>query len=790
MDTRRNQMTKQTNTTLSAPAEAILAERYAQRDDDGNIVETPKDVFTRVATSVAAAERTESDRQRYGDDFFDVMMTGKFLPNSPTIVNAGVEAAGGAGCLSACFVLSPEDDMQSIMDVASDAAMIEKWGGGVGFGFSQLRPRKDKIKTTHGQACGPVAVMRLYSQVGATLTQGSFRLGAHMGQLSVSHPDVREFIHCKDGDDTLSNFNISVQLTNDFMTAVLMDADYNLVNPRNDDVVETISAKELWREICESAWKTGDPGVVFMDRVLETQPNPQMGDIQTSNPCAEQFLEEYGNCCLGSINLDLHCDAGAGRIDFRALEATVRLTVRFLDDVIEINTFPLERLRDVNLATRRIGLGVMGWADALSKLNVPYDSSEAISLAEETSLFIERIAWDESARLAEERGAYPEYENSALKRARDAEGLPAVRHSAVTTVAPTGTISRLAGCSSGIEPYFALAWKSNVLWSDQETAELKVMDAPRSILDALVRANGGDERAAREALKPVYKAGPDAVAGFVKSLGLDPGAFRTAMEIEPTAHVDMQAAWQKGISNGVSKTVNLSNEATVEDVEEVFLRAWRTNCKAVTIYRDGSKDLQVLETSSSSKEGEDEPAPQYRVTRDRPDSLVGVSKRMSTGHGNMYVTVNADPETNAPFEVFTVLGKAGGCDNANLEAISRLTTLALRSGINPEEIVEQLRNITCCPSWDNGRTINSAPDAMASVLALYTSGVIPGGVPETPQEDVAYQPKLGPVAGGMDLPGEPLGFGGYGSRCRDCGSTDLVPQDGCMTCSACGYSKC
>ena len=783
-------MTKQTNTTLSGQAEAILAERYAQRDEDGNAMETPKDVYTRVATAVAAAERTESDRQRYGEYFFDVMMTGKFLPNSPTIVNAGVEATGGAGCLSACFVLSPEDDMQSIMDVASDAAMIEKWGGGVGFGFSQLRPRDDKIKTTHGQACGPIAVMKLYSQVGATLTQGSFRLGAHMGQLRVSHPDVREFIHCKDGDDALSNFNISVQLTDDFMAAVQSNGTHELVNPRSGEVVKTVQARELWAEICESAWKTGDPGVVFMDRVLETQPNPQMGDIQTSNPCAEQFLEEYGNCCLGSINLDLHCDTEARDFDFRSLEATVRLTVRFLDDVIEVNTFPLERLREVNLATRRIGLGVMGWADALSRLNIPYDSKEALSLAEQVSLFIERVAWDESARLAEERGAYPEYENSALKRQRDADGLPAVRHSAVTTVAPTGTISRLAGCSSGIEPHFALAWRSNVLWSDQTKAQMKTMDAPRPILDALVYASGGDEKAARKALGPLLKEGQDAVAEFVKSLGLDPSAFRTAMEIEPTAHVDMQAAWQKGISNGVSKTVNLSNEATVEDVEEVFLRAWRTKCKAVTIYRDGSKDLQVLETSSSSKEEEGDSAPQYRVTRDRPDSLVGVSRRMTTGHGNMYVTVNADPETNAPFEVFTVLGKAGGCDNANLEAISRLTTLALRSGIDPEEIVEQLTNITCCPSWDKGRLINSAPDAMASVLALYISGVIPGGVPETLQEGVAYQPKLGPVAGGIDLPGEPLGFGGYGSRCRDCGSTDLVPQDGCMTCSACGYSKC
>ena len=305
-----------------------------------------------------------------------------------------------------------------------------------------------------------------------------------------------------------------------------------------------------------------------------------------------------------------------------------------------------------------------------------------------------------------------------------------------------------------------------------------------------MRANGGDERAARKSLEPLLEEGADAVAEFVKSLGLDPGTFRTAMEIEPSVHVDMQAAWQRGISNGVSKTVNLPNEATVEDVAEVFLRAWRTKCKAVTIYRDGSKDLQVLETPSSAKAEDVEPTPQYRVTRDRPDSLVGVSKRMTTGHGNMYVTVNADPETNAPFEVFTVLGKAGGCDNANLEAISRLTTLALRSAIDPQEIIEQLRNITCCPSWDNGRTVNSAPDAMATVLALYTSGVIPGGVPEQPKEDVAYQPKLGPVAGGMDLPGEPLGFGGYDKRCRDCGSTQLIPQDGCMTCAACGYSKC
>ena len=382
----------------------------------------------------------------------------KFLPNSPTLVNAGT----GRGCLSACFVVSPEDGMESIMQVAHDAAMIEKWGGGIGFGLSKLRPRSDKISTTHGQACGPIAVMKLYSSVGATLTQGAFRLGAHMGQLRDSHPDVQEFIHCKDDDDTLQNFNISVQITDGFMRAVEEDAEWPLINPRDElngegplnEVVATIPARELWEEIAESAWKTGDPGVAFIDRVWETAPNPQMGRIETSNPCGEEFLEDHGNCCLGSINLDKHVispaegHVGNGDFDWNSLEETIRTSVRFLDDVIEVNEFPLPSLREVNLATRRIGLGVMGWADALVRLNIPYDSQEALDLAGKLGAFMNRMAWDESAKLAEERGPFPEYEQSALKE----RGLPPVRNSSVITIAPTGTISRIAGCSSGIEP--------------------------------------------------------------------------------------------------------------------------------------------------------------------------------------------------------------------------------------------------------------------------------------------------------------------------------------------------
>ena len=771
---------------LSENARVILEQRYLRKDEDGNPVETAVDLFRRVARAVAQGEDlpVQSNRE---DSFFELLASLKFLPNSPTLVNAGT----GRGCLSACFVVTPDDNMESIMEVAHDAAMIEKWGGGIGFGFSKLRPRNDMIKTTHGHACGPIAVMKLYSAVGATLTQGAFRLGAHMGQLRDSHPDIREFITCKDSDDTLQNFNISVQITDAFMEAVRDDADWPLINPRDegsgptDVVVETVRAQDLWNEIAQSAWRTGDPGVVFMDRVWETAPNPQLGRIETSNPCGEEFLENYGNCCLGSINLDAH--VVDGDFDWKSLEETVRTSVRFLDDVINVNTFPLPKLREVNLATRRIGLGIMGWADALVRMNIPYDSQEALDLADKLGGFIERTAWDASANLALEREPFPEYERSALKE----RGRPPVRNSSVITIAPTGTISRLAGCSSGIEPHFALAWWSNVLWKDHEGSSSRLLDAPVSITESL-RAELGSDARVRQVLEQITE-NPEGAESILKDHGLNPAIYRTSMAISPEAHVRMQAAWQKHVTNSVSKTINLPNSATVDEVREAYELAWETGCKAVTVYRDGSKSMQVLETKSDSADADEVIVEQSRllVPRERPTSVRGVTDRVRTGHGNMYVTITFD-DGGKPFEVFTTLGKAGGCDSANLEAVSRLVSLALRSGIDPDQIVAHLQGITCCPAWDGGTLIRSAPDAMAHTLVNHIHASHQAVVgPSEEQTSTVVQPGLFPSTRRSNVPSNGSGHTQVpsGARCPKC-SGRLIPQEGCLNCLDCGYSKC
>ena len=771
---------------LSENARLILEQRYLRKDADGNAIETPEDLFRRVAHAVAQGESNGLE-SLWESRFYKLLTSMRFLPNSPTLVNAGT----GRGCLSACFVVTPDDNMESIMEVAHDAAMIEKWGGGIGFGLSKLRPRNDMIKTTHGNACGPIAVMKLYSAVGATLTQGAFRLGAHMGQIRDSHPDIREFIHCKDNDDTLQNFNISVQITDEFMKAVEADEEWALINPRDEgggpvnSVVETIRAPELWNEIAESAWKTGDPGVVFIDRVWETAPNPQMGRIETSNPCGEEFLENYGNCCLGSINLDIHVKDG--EFDWDTLEDTVRTSVRFLDDVININTFPLSRLRKVNLATRRIGLGVMGWADALVRMGLSYDSQEALDLADELGGFIQSIAWDESARLAEDRGPFPEYERSALKQ----RGMPPVRNSSIVTIAPTGTISRIAGCSSGIEPHFALAWWSNVLWKDHEGTSSRLLDAPASITESL-KEHLGDDESVRSVLEQIMD-DPESAESVLTEHGLDPSVYRTSMAISPEAHVRMQAAWQKHVTNSVSKTINLPNSTTVDEVREAYELAWKTGCKAVTVYRDGSKSMQVLETGSDAEHEEEASESLILAPRTRPISVRGVTDLVRTGHGNMYVNITFDDD-GKPFEVFTTLGKAGGCDSANLEAVARLVSLALRSGIDPDEIVHHLQGITCCPAWDGGTLIRSAPDAMAHVLTNHLGAsheAIAG--PSEEQTAAALQPGLFPSTrrhnGHSGSNGNGYSQMAVATRCPKC-SGRLIPQEGCLNCLDCGYSKC
>jgi len=774
LGTERETVKPASGVKLSENARVIMEKRYLRKDEHGKPTETADDLFRRVAQAIAGAE-IEGQRDLWKDRFFSLLSSLKFLPNSPTLVNAGT----GKGCLSACFVVSPDDTMDSIMKVAYDAAMIEKWGGGIGFGFSKLRMKSDSISTTHGLACGPIAVMKLYSSVGATLTQGAFRLGAHMGQLRDSHPDIVEFIHCKDDDDSLQNFNISIQITDKFMQAVDADAEWELVNPRDNRVVSTVSARELWNDIAESAWKTGDPGVVFLDRVWETAPNPQMGLIETSNPCGEEFLENYGNCCLGSINLDRHIVNGD--FDWKALEDTVRTAVRFLDDVIEVNDFPVAELRNVNLATRRIGLGVMGWADVLVRMKLAYDSESAIKLADTLGGFITRVAWDESHNLAEERGPFPEYERSALKE----RGMPPVRHSSVVTIAPTGTISRIAGCSSGIEPHFALAWWSNVLWEDQEGTSARLLDAPASVMEMLSNALGDDDRA-RDVLEMVADNPGDAEVIF-GNYGLDAESLRTAMSISPEAHVRMQAGWQKHVTNSVSKTINLANTATVDDVKAAFRMAWETGCKAVTVYRDGSKSMQVLETGGTTT---DKVADEHLlVPRRRPASVRGITDRVRTGHGNMYITVNFD-DRGRPFEVFSTSGKVGGCHAANLDALARLISLALRSGIDPDQIVDQLKGITCCPVWDGGTLIRSDADSVALTLSRHLHDDTHPQVSADQAPDARSSTQLGLFPSAQ---GDSERTNGHhvptGARCPDC-SGYLVHQEGCLNCPDCGYNKC
>ena len=779
---------------LSPNSAAILENRYLARNEDNEVVEDPRGLFERVSRAVSQGERStganEAEAADWASRFYRVMSTQKFLPNSPTLVNAGKD---GRGSLSACFVVSPEDEMGSIMKVASDAAMIEKWGGGIGFGFSNLRPKGDPIATTHGMACGPVAVMKLYSAVGATLTQGAFRLGAHMGQLSVRHPDVLEFIHSKDDDVSLQNFNISVQVTDDFMRAVEADDDWDLISPKGGLVTNTVKARDLWNDICHSAWKTGDPGLVFMDRVWDTQPNPQLGLIETSNPCGEEFLENYGNCCLGSIDLAKHLTGDSTGFDWTTLEDTVRTAVRFLDDVIEVNTFPLPELREMNLKTRRIGLGIMGWADALVDLTVPYDSEQALDLARKVGRFIRETAWSESEKLAAQRGPFPEYEHSRLKE----QGMPPVRHSSVTTIAPTGTISRLADCSSGIEPHFALAWWSNILWEDHDGTSTRFLDAPLPVRRALV-ADFGEEQAeetlAQLANDPTWRG--DAIEDLITRRGV-----RTAMAIDPDWHVRMQAVWQENTTNSVSKTINLANDATVEDIAKAFWDAWTTECKAITVYRDGSKSMQVLETGTKAGAEDDAEASEvHRVPRQRPQTLDSITDRIRTGHGNLYVTITFD-ENGRPFEVFTNLGKAGSSDAAYLEAVSRLASLALRSGVGVEQVIDQLRGITDAPTWDEGQQVLSAPDAVA--LALLRHARPPDeerdelvrraretfgekidlselGDAET---DTVVQSRLftGAAASAPQAGTQP--------QCPDCYGL-LIFSEGCMMCLSCGYSRC
>lgn len=563
---------------LTENAEKILFDRYLRRDASGHIIETPQGMLERVATCVASAERTYGgDSAKWEARFHELMDSLDFLPNSPTLMNAGKPD----GQLAACFVLPVNDSMKSIFDTLKNAAMILKSGGGTGFSFSRLRPSTDTVSSTGGGASGPVSFMRIYNTATDVIKQGGTRRGANMGILRVDHPDILDFIRMKRNSSELENFNISVAITDKFMTALRNNRSYRLRNPHDDRPSGRLNAKDVFDEIVESAWLTGDPGVVFIDRINKSNPTPHIGEIESTNPCGEQPLLPNEACILGSINLSNF--VYNKRVEFDKLKLIVRYSVRFLDNAIDVNRYPVDEIREMHLGNRKIGLGVMGWADMLIALGLPYESEEALKLAGKIMKCIRDEARNASAALAEKRGAFPNFKGSKLDR----RGWRPMRNATLTTIAPTGTLSIIAGCSSGIEPIFAIANRRMAINRELQEVNRHFFDIARARgfyspkLHDIVMSTGS--------IKNVPKVPAD-----IRRL------FKTAHEISVPAHVHMQAAFQKYTDNAVSKTINLSADAERIDVEEAFLLAWHLGCKGVTVYRYGSSNKEPLQIKSSN----------------------------------------------------------------------------------------------------------------------------------------------------------------------------------------------
>jgi ribonucleoside-diphosphate reductase alpha chain len=733
-------------TELTDTALRVLERRYLIKDKQGKVVETPEKLFRRVAHAIAQAELTynpEANVKTVEEDFHQLMANLDFLPNSPTLMNAGKEM----GQLSACFVLPVEDSMESIFDAVKYTALIHKSGGGTGFSFSRLRPENDTVGSTGGVASGPVSFMRAFDTVTDVTKQGGTRRGANMGILNIDHPDIMKFITAKEDMNALTNFNISVALTSEFMEAVKADADYELVNPRTGEVTGTLNAKEVFDKIVDMAWRTGDPGIVFIDRINKDNPTPHLGNIESTNPCGEQPLLPYESCNLASINLSkmVKSKGSTYKIDYDRLADTVNNVVRFLDDVIDVNRFPLEQIDQMTKKTRKIGLGIMGFADMLVMLEIPYNSEEALKVASEVMGFINDAAIKASVTLAEERGVFPAFEGSIY----DKPDGPRVRNATRTTIAPTGTLSMIAGCSSGIEPLFALSYTKTVL---DGTPFVEV----NPYFEKAARDGGFySEDLMKKLAEGAHLSDIKDVPEEVKQL------FVTAHEITPEWHVKMQAAFQRATDNAVSKTINFPQSATREDVANAYRLAYEEGLKGITIYRDRSRDTQVLTTGKKEKA---EDTPRKLSPRKRPAETKGTIARVNTGCGSLYITVAYDDK--GIFEVFATLGKSGACAVAQLEAICRLITLALRSGVDVASVVKQLRGIRCPNvAWEGGKSVLSCADAIASVLEKHI--------------DSENELKLEDYGLAKNMAGQ----------CPEC-SNMLIYQEGCYHCPACGYTKC
>ncbi len=817
---------------LSDNAATVLKRRYLIKDERGEPAEEPQDLFWRVARTVAEADA------RYGaspgavetlaEAFYELMATRVWMPNSPTLMNAGRPL----GQLSACFVLPVDDALSTkesgIYDTLRNMALVHQSGGGTGFSFSRLRPKNDVVRSTMGVASGPVSFMSLYDASTEVVKQGGTRRGANMGILRVDHPDILDFINCKNDITKITNFNISVGVTDEFMQAVERGESYDLVHPRSGEIVGQYDAREVFQKIVDGAWKTGEPGVFFIDEANRYNPVPHIGSYEATNPCGEQPLLPYDVCNLGSVNVGAFVHDG--EVDWDGLRRSIHLCTHFLDNVIDVNKYPLPEITNLASRIRRIGLGIMGWADFLVRLGVSYSSDEAIEWARRLMQFVDHEAKVESERLAGERGVFPEWEKSIWgpeeTAARSSTGervrpMRLLRNCNLTTVAPTGTISIIAHCSSGIEPMFAVAFMRNqagVLMPD--------------VNDDFVAIAKQEGWYSEELINRIAEEGhidfPEVPERWRK-------VFVTAHDVTPEWHIRMQAAFQEHTDSAISKTCNFPHDATAEDVYHIYERAFHSGCKGVTVYRDGSRDMQVLSTGKTAKEVQDQAGGagdtggrdsevaelkstiaeleaelgltrkrlvevesenlQRRAKRSRPELLRGATRRLETPLGTLYVTITED-DLGQPFEMFMSLGKAGGALMADVEAIGRLISLALRSGIPIKEIHRQLRMISSDRAVGLGpNKVLSVPDAVGIAIERWMQDK--QGV----QQDLLDAPSTASEAitsaAQQSVPGPDGTLFEYGQldaeqhagACPDCGS-QLEFAEGCMKCHVCGFSEC
>ena len=718
--------------SLSENAKIILEKRYLKKDEHGNPMETPEEMFHRVARAIAQADLLFDPKAGVNNSekrFFNLLSGFWFLPNSPTLMNAGRKL----GQLAACFVLPIEDSMESIFETLKHTAMIHKSGGGTGFSFSRIRPQNDVVLSTAGISSGPLSFMTVFDMATETVKQGGTRRGANMGILRVDHPDIEAFINAKIDPDRLNNFNISVALTDLFMEALENGKAYDLINPRTGQCSHQVLASKIFDMIVNCAWNSGEPGILFIDRINQDNPTPYIGEIESTNPCGEQPLLPYESCTLGSINLSRM--VVKNRIQFNRLKTVVHDAVHFLDNVIEINKYPLESIEKMSKGNRKIGLGIMGFADMLIQLKIPYGSDEAITQAETVMAFIQQESKFASALLAKKRGNFAFYTGSRY----DAPQTPFMRNATTTTIAPTGTISLIAGTSSGIEPIFAVAHVRHVL-DGKTLTQVHPLFMKTAKEQGFFSKELMDEIADKGSVQDIREV-PDEVKQI----------FAASHEISAERHIQIQAAFQKYTDNAVSKTINFPHNASPEDIRNAYLSAWQTGCKGLTIYRYGSRDKQVLSF------GEEKTEASKIVPRPRPERTRGITQRISTGCGNLYVTVNYDEKGTC--EVFAQMGKTGGCASSQIEAAGRLISLALRSGVKTDAVIKQLIGIRCpSPAWQNGRMVLSCPDAIAQVLKDVTASTFSQS-------------------------------NAMSGVCPECGDI-LFHEEGCLVCHSCGFSKC